>query len=82
MCRKDNALNQELGRHRLYLRLLAGRYLNRRLWPRIDPSDVVHETFVQALEKKEQFRGQTEAQWLAWLRGILWHRLLTAISKE
>jgi RNA polymerase sigma-70 factor (ECF subfamily) len=79
MCREAKALDQELGRHRLYLRLLAGRYLDRRVWPQIDPSDVVQETLLQAFEKQEQFRGPNL---LAWLRGILWHRLLTAIRKE
>ena len=79
MCREATALDQELERHRPYLRLLAGMFLHRRVWPQIDPSDVVQETLMQAYEKQEQFRGPNL---LAWLRGILCHRLLDAIRKE
>jgi RNA polymerase sigma-70 factor (ECF subfamily) len=78
MCREANARDQEIGCHRPYLRLLVGMYLDRRVWPQIDPSDVVQETLLQAFKKLEQCGPNL----LAWLRGILTHRLLTAIRKE
>src|SRR5262249_17562108 len=79
MSQDADSPNHELDQHRPYLRLLAGMQLNHRLWPQIDPSDVVAETLLQAYAKREKRRG---ANLLAWLRGILRNRLLTAIRKE
>src|SRR5262249_30218628 len=41
MCQEANSLDPELERQRAYLRILARKHLHRRLWSRIDPSDVV-----------------------------------------
>jgi RNA polymerase sigma-70 factor (ECF subfamily) len=38
---------------------------------RFDSSDVVQETFVKAVRGLDGFRGQTEAELVAWLRRIL-----------
>jgi RNA polymerase sigma-70 factor (ECF subfamily) len=37
----------------------------------MDPSDVVHDTLLKAHRHREQFRGETEAEYRAWLRRIL-----------
>lgn len=42
---------------------------------RLDPGDVVQETLLKAWRHFPQFRGKTEAEWLAWLRQILRHNL-------
>jgi RNA polymerase sigma-70 factor, ECF subfamily len=56
-----------------YLRLLAELLLNRhlRLRAKLGPSDIVQETLLRAHQKREQFRGETEAELKAWLRQIL-----------
>ena len=54
-----------------YLRLLARLQLDSRLRSRLDPSDVVQQTFLIAHEKRDQFRGRTDAELAAWLRTIL-----------
>ncbi|WP_205678804.1 sigma-70 family RNA polymerase sigma factor [Aquisphaera insulae] len=54
-----------------YLRVLARLHLGVSLRGKLDPSDVVQQTVLRAHEKAGQFRGETEAEWMAWLRTIL-----------
>jgi RNA polymerase sigma-70 factor (ECF subfamily) len=45
--------------------------IDRRLQGKLDPSDLVQETFMEAHRDFGQFGGTTEAELLAWLRQIL-----------
>lgn len=65
------AIGQLLSLYRNYLRLLARLQINRRLQGKLDASDVVQEVFLKAHRGFEQFRGQSEAELLAWLRQLL-----------
>jgi RNA polymerase sigma-70 factor, ECF subfamily len=65
------ALGQLLDLYRHYLTLLARLQIGRRLQSKVDASDLVQETFVQAHEHFSGFRGTTEAELMAWLRQIL-----------
>ena len=56
---------------RALLRLEADRLLGAELAARVDPADVVQEALTQAFAGLEQFRGQTEAEWVGWLRSIV-----------
>jgi RNA polymerase sigma-70 factor (ECF subfamily) len=68
----DPATIGELLQHyRNYLMLLATTQLERRLQPRVSPSDVVQETMLRAHRHFAQFRGHSERELLAWLRQIL-----------
>jgi RNA polymerase sigma-70 factor (ECF subfamily) len=66
-----SALGQVLELYRDYLTLLARLHLSRRLQSKVDASDLVQETFLQAHGHFPRFRGSTEAELIAWLRQIL-----------
>src|SRR5580704_798062 len=68
----------DLERFRHYLRLLAQLQLDPRLQSKLDPSDLVQQTMLQAYEKRGQFRGQTEPERFLWLRQILVRNLANA----
>jgi RNA polymerase sigma-70 factor (ECF subfamily) len=53
------------------LLLLARLQISRRLQGKIDPADVVQDTFLKAHRHFKQFRGSTEVELAAWLRKIL-----------
>lgn len=64
--------------YRDYLHLLARVGIDPRLRSRVDPSDVVQQTMLQAVKAQGQFRGLVEEQRGAWLRQILARNLAMA----
>lgn len=56
---------------RSYLYLLARAHLSPRMQNKVDASDLVQQTLMDAHAKKNQFRGATDAERAAWLRKIL-----------
>ena len=65
-----------------YLRLLASIHLDEKLRARCSPSDIVQETYCEAHRDFGQFRGTTEAEFLAWLRTILANNLAREVEKH
>ena len=65
------AAGQVLEQYRAYLNLLARLQIRRAIQGKVDASDVVQETFLEAYRDFAQFRGTTEAELMAWLRRIL-----------
>src|SRR5262249_37481706 len=57
--------------YRGYLRLLLRLQIGRRLRSKIDDSDLIQETFLEAHRQFERFRGQSEGELVNWLREIL-----------
>jgi len=70
---------RELERFRSYLHLLAEAKLDRRLRSKVDPSDVVQQTLLQAHRAWSQFRGTSDAELVACLRQTLAHTLLHCV---
>ena len=66
-------------RFRSYLALLARMQLDDRLRRKMDPSDIVQQTLLQAHRALEDFRGRTEGEMAAWLRQILARNLAHAV---
>lgn len=67
----EAVLGSLLELYRNYLRLLARIEVGRHLQGKLDASDVVQETFLEAHKHFPQFQGQTERQFVRWLRQIL-----------
>lgn len=65
------SLGQLLELYRRYLALLARVQIGQRLQGKVDASDVVQETFLEAHRNFARFRGTNEAQLVHWLRQIL-----------
>jgi RNA polymerase sigma-70 factor (ECF subfamily) len=66
-----SAVGRLLELYRNYLALLARLQIGRRLRGKVDDFDLVQETFLKAHRDFAEFRGETESEFVAWLRRIL-----------
>ena len=65
-------------RFREFLHLLARMQLDERHQAKLDASDLVQQTLLEAHVKRDQFRGSTDEELAAWLRQSLKNNLLDA----
>jgi RNA polymerase sigma-70 factor (ECF subfamily) len=81
MTEPAHAEADEPERWRAYLSLLARLQMGSELRGKVDPSDVVQETLLNAHRQRQQFRGTTQAEKAAWLRRILAGTLADALRR-
>ncbi len=67
----EAAVGSLLELYRNYLRLLARAEIGRRLQGKLDASDLVQETMLEAHRNFGRFQGSEEPQFVSWLRQIL-----------
>ena len=67
----QEALGRLLEMYRPYLKLLSRLEFNRRMQSRLDSSDLIQETALQAQRDINDFRGNTEKEFTSWLRRIM-----------
>src|SRR5262249_17746607 len=75
------AFLERLEQFRTYLSLLAGAHVGGRLRVKVDPEDLVQETFLAAISAATTFRGAYDAELLARLRQVLPSRILKAVKR-
>lgn len=68
----------DLERFRSYLRLVAKMGMEGDLRGKIDASDIVQQTFLEAHRARADFKGNDTAQQAAWLKQILVRNILDA----
>ncbi len=77
----EQALGRLLLNVESYLKLLAKLQIGRHLQVKLDASDVVQETFLEAHRAITRFEGETRDQFMAWLRTILASRLSNNVRR-
>jgi RNA polymerase sigma-70 factor (ECF subfamily) len=73
------ALGRLLEAQRAALHRLAKRQLDARIAVRVDASDIIQQTFLEAHRSFRQFAGQDTRELTAWLQRILDHKVAGAI---
>jgi RNA polymerase sigma-70 factor (ECF subfamily) len=76
----QDALGRVLEEYRAYLRLLARPRVGYDLRVRVDASDVVQDTLLEAQRDFRQFQGGSEGELAAWLRRILARNLVDQVK--
>jgi RNA polymerase sigma-70 factor (ECF subfamily) len=74
-------LGRLLELYRQYLGLLARVQIGQRLQGKVDASDLVQETFLEAHRHFARFRGASEAEVVRWLRQILAAKLADLLRR-
>ena len=69
----ESAREQLFEKCRAYIGFVARAQVESWLQAKVDASDLVQQTMLEAHRGFAQFRGTTEGEWLAWLRQILTH---------
>jgi RNA polymerase sigma-70 factor (ECF subfamily) len=72
---------ERLERYRRWLGLLARLQVEPRFRSKFDASDIVQQTLLEAVRDWPKFRGSSDAELAAWLRGILAHVLLHEVRR-
>jgi RNA polymerase sigma-70 factor (ECF subfamily) len=67
------ALDRLFAACRNYALILARTQLESWVRAKVDPSDLVQQSMLEAYRGFDKFQGRTEAEWLAWLKKILTH---------
>src|SRR5215470_13680691 len=76
LSQSNDMAEPNLNQYRGYLRALAQIELGRRLQGKVDPSDIVQQSLLEAHQDLAALKGKTEAELVAWLRTILTRNLL------
>src|SRR4051794_24423061 len=72
----QQALAELFQRHRARLRRMVQLRLDRRLQGRVDPSDVLQETYIEVARRAPELATHTQESFFLWLRFLTGQRLL------
>ena len=77
-----SALGELLHLYRPYLRIVAERNLGPRVGVRVDASDIVQQTWMEAAKAVNKFAGKTEPEFSAWVAAILNRNLQNVVRNQ
>lgn len=77
----DPARDELFDKCRPYVSVVARAHVESWMQAKVDASDLVQQTLLEAHQGFQQFQGTTEAEWLAWLRRILSHNAADFIRR-
>ena len=66
---------------RNYVAVIAQAQMESWMRAKVDASDIVQETLLEAHRDFRRFKGSTEAEWLAWLRQIVSHNAADVVRR-
>lgn len=73
---EDGAVEQLMQKHRPRLKQMVAARMDPRIRARVDPSDVIQETFAVAVERLPQYLAEEPIPFYPWLRRIAWQKLV------
>jgi RNA polymerase sigma-70 factor (ECF subfamily) len=76
------AVDQLLEAHRERLRAMVSLRMDRRLAARVDASDIVQDTFLDAAARLPEFARCRPAPFYLWLRQLAWQRLIDLFRRH
>ncbi len=79
---KAAAREELLALYRPYLRLVAGSQMPKLVQKRVDASDLVQQTLMDAVRGLPEFRGRSEPEFTAWITRLLERNLLMSIRNN
>jgi len=72
----SRAWEQLMGEHRARLRRMIALRMDRRLQGRVDPSDVIQESFIDAARRLPEYAKNPSVPFFVWLRRLTGQRLM------
>ncbi len=79
MTSESDTFQPQVERFREYLLLLARVHIGKQFHGKLDASDIVQQTLLDAHRQREQFRGASESELATWLRRILAYNTTDAL---
>ena len=76
------ALAELFQSHSAQLERMISFRLDRRLYGRIDPADVLQEAYVEAAKRIDSYLADPQVSFFIWIRGLTWQTLLLTHRKH
>jgi RNA polymerase sigma-70 factor (ECF subfamily) len=77
-----DAIAELMAMHRDRLRRMVAVRLDKRVYPRVDPSDVVQETMLKAVAKMPEYLKDRPIEFYPWLRQLAWEQMVDSFRKH